>query len=89
MENRIAILGIIVQDRDSSSEVNQLLYEYGDCIIGRMGIPYRERQVNIISVVLDAPADIISALAGKLGRLPGVSSKAIYSREKTNRKEPE
>ena len=54
-----------------------------------MGIPYRERQVNIISVVLDAPADIISALAGKLGRLPGVSSKAIYSREKTNRKEPE
>ena len=83
-DSRIAVIGIIIEDREKAEPVNSLLHQYGEYIIGRMGIPYRERQVNIISVVLDAPADIISALAGKLGRLPGVSS-----REKTNRKEPE
>ena len=88
-DSRIAVIGIIIEDREKAEPVNSLLHQYGEYIIGRMGIPYRERQVNIISVVLDAPADIISALAGKLGRLPGVSSKDIYSREKTNRKEPE
>ena len=89
METRIAVIGIVVESEESVEQLNEILHEYREYIIGRMGIPYRERQVNIISVVLDAPADIISALAGKLGRLPGVSSKAIYSREKTNRKEPE
>ena len=80
---RIAVIGIIIEDREKAEQVNSsLLHQYGEYIIGRMGIPYREKQVNIISVVLDAPADIISALAGKLGRLPGVSSKAIYSKEK-------
>lgn len=88
-DSRIAVIGIIIEDREKAEQVNALLHQYGESIIGRMGIPYRERQVNIISVVLDAPADTISALAGKLGRIPGVSSKAIYSREKTSRKEPE
>ena len=86
-DSRIAVIGIIIEDREKAE--HSLLHQYGEYIIGRMGIPYREKQVNIISVVLDAPADVISALAGKLGRLPGVSSKAIYSREKTNRKETE
>lgn len=84
MENnnsRIAVIGIIIEDREKAEQVNSLLHQYGEYIMGRMGIPYREKQINIISVVLDAPADIISALAGKLGRLPGVSSKAIYSRQ--------
>ena len=88
-DSRIAVIGIIIEDREKADQVNALLHQYGEFIIGRMGIPYRERQVNIISVVLDAPADTISALAGKLGRIPGVSSKAIYSREKISRKEPE
>ena len=88
-DSRIAVIGIIIEDREKAEQVNSLLHQYGEYIIGRMGIPYREKQVNIISVVLDAPADVISALAGKLGRLPGVSSEAIYSREKTNRKETE
>ena len=85
-DSRIAVIGIIIEDREKAEPVNSLLHQYGEYIIGRMGIPYRERQVNIISVVLDAPADIISALAGKLGRLPGVSSKAIYSKEKITRR---
>ena len=69
-DSRIAVIGIIIEDREKAEQVNFLLHQYGEYIIGRMGIPYREKQVNIISVVLDAPADIISALAGKLGRLP-------------------
>ena len=89
VQSRIAVIGIIIEDRGMAGQVNELLHKYGAYIIGRMGIPYEKKQVNIISVVLDAPADVISALAGKLGRLPGVSSKAIYSREKTNRKETE
>lgn len=90
MENtnsRIAVIGIIIEDREKAEQVNSLLHQYGEYIMGRMGIPYREKQINIISVVLDAPADIISALAGKLGRLPGVSSKAIYSRQQQDRKD--
>lgn len=76
---RVAIMGIIVEDVDSVERLNALLHEYGRYIVGRMGIPYRERGVNVISVVLDAPQDATSALAGKVGALPGVSVKTLYS----------
>ena len=76
---RISVVGIIIEDRSSAEQVNELLHQYGDYIIGRMGLPYREKGVNIISVVLDAPQDAISALSGKIGRLEGVSAKTQYS----------
>ena len=79
-ENRIAVIGIIVDDKAMAESVNTLLHQYGDYVIGRMGLPYRERNMSIISVVVDAPSDIISALSGKLGRLPGVSSQALYTK---------
>ncbi len=78
--NRITLLGIIVEDTSSTDEINRLLHENSNYIVGRMGIPYRSRQVAIISIVLDAPQDVTSALSGKLGMLPGVSVKAVYSR---------
>ena len=76
---RVAIMGVIVEDMSSVERLNDLLHEYGRHIIGRMGIPYRERRVSVISVVLDAPQDTISALAGKVGALSGVSVKTLYS----------
>lgn len=76
---RVAIMGIIVEDTSSVEQLNELLHEYGHPIIGRMGIPYRARGVNVISVVLDAPQDDISALAGKVGALEGVSVKTLFS----------
>ncbi|MDE6961313.1 MAG: iron-only hydrogenase system regulator [Lachnospiraceae bacterium] len=82
METRIVLIGIIVENTDAIERLNRLLHEYGHYIIGRMGIPYRERKVNIISVALDAPQDIVSALSGKIGRLPGVSAKTVYSNVK-------
>ena len=78
METRIAVIGIVVENTDSVEKLNAILHDYGDYIIGRMGIPYREKAVNIISVAVDAPMDIISALSGKIGRLEGVTSKAVY-----------
>ena len=78
-ENRIAILGIIVQDRDASGEVNSLLHEYGDCIIGRMGIPHHG-ECSIITVVMDCPNDTINALSGKLGRLKNVQVKSMMAK---------
>ena len=80
METRIAVIAIIVEDRSKSEELNQLLHLYGEYIVGRMGVPYREREVSVISVILDAPQEKISALSGKLGMLPGVSSKTVYSK---------
>jgi len=80
METRIAILSVIVEKPDAAAEVNNILHEYSDCIIGRMGLPYRQRNIGIISVVLDAPHNTISALSGKLGRLPGVSVQTLYSK---------
>lgn len=79
-KTRIAVIGIIIEDRRQAEKVNALLHQYGSYVIGRMGLPYEKKQVNIISVVLDAPMDAISALSGKLGRLPGVSARAIYSK---------
>ena len=80
MDTRVALIGIVIENEQSIQQSNEILHQYGQYIIGRMGIPYPKRQVNIISIAIDAPADVISALAGKLGRLPGVSSKVIYSK---------
>lgn len=79
-DTRVAQLGILVEDPDSVEALNALLHQYKDHIIGRMGLPYRAKQVNIISIVLDAPQDAISTLAGKVGMLPGVSCKALYAK---------
>lgn len=80
MEKRIAQIGIIVENTDSVEKLNGLLHEYGEIIIGRMGIPFREKNINIISIVLHAEQNLISTLAGKLGMLEGVSVKTIYSK---------
>ena len=79
METRIAVMGIIVENTDSVEALNSLLHEYGGYIIGRMGIPYRARGLSIVSVAIDAPQDVISALAGKVGKLEGISVKTAYS----------
>ena len=81
MEKRAAVLAIIVKDGDSVAALNELLHQYSSYIICRMGVPYRERNMNIISVALDAPANIISALSGKVGRLKGVTAKTVYAPE--------
>ena len=78
-ENRLAVVAIIAKSADCSERVNALLHEFGAYIVGRMGLPYREKSVNIISVVLDAPAPVINGLTGKLGMIEGVSAKALYS----------
>ena len=80
METRVAVISIIIENPESVQTLNELLHQYSPYIIGRMGIPYRARGINIISVAMDAPQDQISALSGKIGRLDGVSSKAAYSR---------
>lgn len=79
MQTRVAIIGIIVENPQSVSRLNEILHEYGEHIIGRMGIPYREKKINIISIAVDAPQDVISSLAGKIGRLDGVQVKTAYS----------
>lgn len=79
METRVAVMSIIVENGDCVEGINALLHEYGEHIIGRMGIPYRKRGINIISIALDAPQNTISALSGKIGNLPGVSVKTAYS----------
>lgn len=80
METRVAIIGIIVENPDSVEALNELLHSYRSYIIGRMGIPYKEKNMSIISIVIDAPQDEISALSGKIGRLHGISSKTAYSK---------
>ena len=79
-ENRIAVVSILVADRTVSDKVNGLLSEYGEWILGRMGIPYKEKGVSVLSVVMDAPVEITNALTGKLGRLSGVSVKALFGK---------
>ncbi|MBQ8343072.1 MAG: iron-only hydrogenase system regulator [Clostridia bacterium] len=79
-EKRIAVVSILVTDRGVSERVNALLSEYGDWILGRMGIPYKEKQVSVLSVVLDAPVELTNALTGKLGRINGVSVKALFGK---------
>lgn len=80
METRIAVIAIIVEDRGKSEALNRILHDYGEYIVGRMGIPYRSKGVSVISVILDAPQEKISALSGKLGMLDSVSSKTVYSK---------
>lgn len=79
-ENRIAIIGIMVEDFEATEKINLALHEYGSYIVGRMGIPYKDRSVYVISVILDAPNDVISSLSGKLGMIKGVTSKSMYSK---------
>ena len=80
METRIALIGIIVADIESAGKINEILHEYSPYLIGRMGIPYRKKNVSIISVVIDASNDVISSLSGKLGMIKGISVKTIYSK---------
>lgn len=79
METRVALIGIVVEKPDSVEKLNSLLHQFGNYIIGRMGIPYPKKNVSIISIAIDAPMNIISALSGKLGMLDGVSTKTVYS----------
>ena len=80
MENRVAMIAIVVEDDEEAVELNSILHQYSQYIIGRMGIPHRERKISLISIAIDGPADAISALAGKLGSLPGVSAKTVYAK---------
>lgn len=79
-QTRIAIISIIVADRSVTGQVNALLSEFGDYILGRMGIPYKEKDVSVLSVVLDAPVEIVNALTGKIGKIDGVSVKALFGK---------
>ena len=79
-ENRIAVISIIVEDRAQSSEINTILSQFGDYVIGRMGIPYKEKSVFIISVAVDAPAEVINTITGKIGQLSGVTAKTLMSK---------
>ena len=80
MEKRVALIGIVVEDMESVEALNHILHEYGDYIIGRMGLPYRCRGISIISIAVDAPMNVISTISGKLGMLKGLSVKTIYSK---------
>ena len=79
METRVAVMGIIVENPDSVEKLNALLHDYSAYIIGRMGIPYREKHISIVSIAIDAPQDTIAALSGKIGKLEGISVKTAYS----------
>lgn len=79
MDTRVALIGIIIENIDIADRVNALLHNCGNYIVGRMGLPYREKNVNIISVVIDAPQDVISTLSGKLGAIVGIKAKVIYT----------
>lgn len=84
METRIAVMGIIVENVESVEVLNSILHGYGEYIVGRMGIPYRKKNVNIVSIAVDAPQDVISAMSGKIGKIPGISVKTAYSNVITN-----
>jgi len=80
METRVAIIGIIVENPKAVEELNAVLHSYSSYIISRMGLPYRQKNISIISIAIDAPVDVINALTGKIGKLDGVSSKAVFSK---------
>ena len=84
METRIAVMGIIVENMESVEILNSILHDYGEYVVGRMGIPYRKKNVNIVSIAVDAPQDVISAMSGKIGKIDGVSVKTAYSNVITN-----
>lgn len=79
METRVALIGIIVENKNSIEQLNKILHEYGEFIISRMGLPYKNKNINIISIAIDAPTDIINAMTGKIGRLEGISTKTAFS----------
>ena len=79
MEKRIAVIGIIVEDNNSVEQLNSVLHSYGEFIVGRMGLPYRERNISIVSIAVDAPQNTISELSGKIGKISGISVKTAYS----------
>lgn len=79
--DRVAVISIIVENMDSTARLNEILHDFSEYLIGRMGIPYRKKNISIISVAMDAPQDIINALSGKLGELDGVSTKTVYSKK--------
>ncbi len=79
METRVALIGIIVENKESVEALNKILHDYGSYIISRMGLPYREKNISIISIAIDAPVDIINAMTGKIGKLKGISTKTAFS----------
>lgn len=79
-ETRVALISIIVEEQEAAGSINELLHEYRQYVIGRMGIPYPAKNISIISVAVDAPQDAVSALSGRLGALDGVSTKTVYSK---------
>lgn len=80
METRVAVIAVVIEDMSSVDNFNQILHQYSQYIIGRMGIPHREKKISLISVAVDAPADVISALSGKIGMLKGITAKTVYSK---------
>lgn len=82
MDTRIAVISIIVEDADQTGVLNDIIHEFASYVIGRMGIPYREKKVSIISLVLDAPQDITSKFSGRIGRIPGITAKVLYQKKK-------
>ena len=80
MQSRVAIIGIIVEDNNYIEELNNLLHKYSHIIVGRMGVPYRDRNIGVISIIVDAPSDEINTLSGKLGMIKGINSKTIYAK---------
>ena len=80
MDTRLSVIASIVENLESTEALNGLLHEYGQYVVGRMGVPYREKGVSVISVILDAPQNVISSLSGKLGMLSGVTSKTLYAK---------
>jgi len=81
METRIAVIGIILESGSDSSQVNRILHDYRDYIIGRLGIPYRDKDLSVISIIMDAPVDLTTAMSGRLGMLPNVAAKVVYSKK--------
>ena len=79
-ETRVAILAIVVEDREKAEELNRVLHDYSGYVIGRMGLPYEKKGISLISVAVDAPQDVISAMAGRIGNIAGVTAKAVYSK---------
>lgn len=84
METKVAVMSIIVENNETVEKLNKILHEYSEYIIGRMGIPYRQRKISIISIAMDAPQNTVSSLAGKIGNLPGISVKTVFSGVKSN-----
>ncbi|SHG83474.1 putative iron-only hydrogenase system regulator [Thermosyntropha lipolytica DSM 11003] len=82
MDKRLGVIGIVVEDRNLAGEVNRIISEYADIIIGRMGVPYKEKEVSVISLIVDGTTDQIGALTGKLGNIPGVNVKSALTRNK-------